>query len=296
MAKKNSQVPNGLPTYDELMWPVIVTLKEMGGAATTSDLIARAAEKLKLSEEALNYRREGKSRDEIFFRSDWTKWYLRKAGLVDYQDKLWVLQPQARKLTEEEEVQAIPAAVRKAFGKKGENTDPSTASEEEEPNVGVEEALFDGWRNELSDVLEKMDPTAFERLCMALLIKSGFEEVSVTQRSNDKGIDGKGILRLNLISFRVLFQAKRYKNSNSVQGPEIRNFQASLGGRADKGIFITTGRFTAGAVAEASRDGGAPVELINGEMLCELLKKYSIGVEIKMVESVSIDKNFFDQI
>lgn len=292
MAKKTKEeLPADMPSYDELMWPVIETLKEFGGAATTQDLLDRVSERMKLSEATRTFRKEGKSRDELLYRSDWTKWYLRKAGVVDYQDKLWSLLPKGRTISREQ-VKEIPALVKKmkSGAETEETVEPGTSAESQE------ETAADHWRSELLTVLQTMDFTAFERLCKAILIKSGFEKVLVTQASNDKGIDGKGILRLNLISFRVLFQCKRYKDS--VQGPEIRNFQAAMSGRADKGLFITTGRFSKGAEAEAGRDGAMPVELINGEMLCDILKKLEIGVETKLVqvESVTIDKSFFDKI
>lgn len=290
MGKRNSLVPKDLPTYDQLMWPVVLTLKELGGAVSTRDLITRVAEKLNLPEETVTFRREGKYRDEIVYRINWTKWYLKHAGVIDYQDKLWILEPKGRHLTEKQ-VSEIPSEIKKAKSKRAEEGYSKTVSEEESEMTDEGELALD-WRNELLAVLQNMEFASFERLCQQVLAKSGFEHVTVTQRTNDKGIDGKGILRLNLISFRVLFQAKRYKSS--IQGPEIRNFQAAVQGRADKGLFITTGRFTSGAVKEATRDGGTPIELIDGEALCELLKKLSIGVETKMVEAVSVDSKYFD--
>jgi len=227
----------------------------------------------------------------LLYRSDWTRWYLRKAGVVDYQDKLWSLLPKGRILTEDQ-VKEIPSQVKRmTSGAEVEESRYEPLSE-----MQSEETVTDSWRSELSSIVQTMDFTGFERLCMAILIKSGFEKVEVTQRSNDKGIDGRGVLRLNLISFRVLFQCKRYVGS--VQGPEIRNFQAAMAGRADKGLFITTGRFTSGAEKEATRDGAMPVELIDGEALCDLLKKLGLGVETKLVqvESVSIDNSYFDKI
>jgi restriction system protein len=203
-----------------------------------------------------------------------------------------VLEPKGRQLNKRQ-VNEIPALIKKTKGKRAEDS-LIKANSDYEPNKSSDDALVDDWRNELLGVLQNMDPIAFEHLCKRLLVENGFEQVSVTQRSNDRGIDGKGILRLNLISFKVLFQAKRYKSS--IQGPEIRNFQAAVQGRADKGLFITTGQFTSGAKEEADRDGGTPIELIDGEILCDLLKKHSIGVETKMVESVMVDKSFFDHI
>ena len=107
---------------------------------------------------------------------------------------------------------------------------------------------------------------AFERLSQRMLRQSGFTKVEVTGKSNDGGIDGVGVLRVNLISFQVLFQCKRWKGS--VGAPEVRDFRGAMQGRADKGLIITTGTFAdtmlpnpAGRVLRAMRgrrDGPAP--------------------------------------
>ncbi len=64
-----------------------------------------------------------------------------------------------------------------------------------------------------------------------------------------------------------------------------------MAGRADKGIFITTGNFTAEAKREASRDGAQPIELIDGERLIDLLQRLELG--LKPVTTYEIDESFF---
>lgn len=135
-----------------------------------------------------------------------------------------------------------------------------------------------------------LNPSAFERLAQRLLREAGFVKVEVTGRSGDGGIDGLGVLRLNLLSFQVLFQCKRY--SGSVGPSTIRDFRGAMVGRSDKGLFITTGTFTAEARREATRDGAPPIELIDGDHLCDLLKNLSIGVRTEMVERVTIDTSW----
>ena len=67
-------------------------------------------------------------------------------------------------------------------------------------------------------------------------------------------------------------------------------------GRADKGLFITTGTFTAQASDEATRDGATAIDLIDGNRLCELLKDNSLGVSTETIEVVNIDKSWFEAI
>lgn len=112
------------------------------------------------------------------------------------------------------------------------------------------------WNEQLLSVLLAMPPDAFERLCQRVLREAGFTKVEVTGRSGDGGIDGNGVLRVNLISFQVIFQCKRY--SGSVGSSVVRDFRGAMVGRADKGLIMTTGRFTADARKEAIRDGAPP--------------------------------------
>ncbi len=136
-----------------------------------------------------------------------------------------------------------------------------------------------------------MKPAAFERLCQRILKDSGFIKVDVTGRSGDGGIDGIGVLRLNLLSFHVFFQCKRWKGS--VGASTIRDFRGAMVGRADKGLVMTTGTFTVDARKEATRDGAPAIDLVDGETLCELLKSLKIGVSIRKVEHVLVEQDAF---
>jgi restriction system protein len=140
-------------------------------------------------------------------------------------------------------------------------------------------------------VLTGIKPDAFERLAQRVLRESGFVKVEVTGRSGDGGVDGVGVLRLALLSFQVYFQCKRYKGS--VSAGAIRDFRGAMIGRTDKGLFITTGTFTAEAKKEATRDGAPPIDLIDGDQLCELLKNLKLGVATKMVEEVAVAPEWF---
>ena len=121
-------------------------------------------------------------------------------------------------------------------------TDPTQIDERQtEPETAEEETV--SWRETLMATLLEMPPDAFERLCQRLLRESGFIQVEVTGRSGDGGIDGHGVVRLaGLLSFPVIFQCKRYRNT--ISSGVIRDFRGAMVGRADKGLIITTGSFT----------------------------------------------------
>jgi restriction system protein len=141
-----------------------------------------------------------------------------------------------------------------------------------------------------------IEPAAFERLAQRLLREGGFTRVVISGRPGDDGIDGMGVLRVNLISFQVLFQCKRWKGS--IGSEVIRNFRGAMQGRADKGLIITTGTFTAKAREEAARDGAPAIDLIDGEALCGLMKDLGLGVHVREVrtEEVTLDEEFFGAI
>jgi restriction system protein len=140
----------------------------------------------------------------------------------------------------------------------------------------------------------RLSPSGFERLAQRVLREAGFTNVTVTGRSGDGGIDGVGTYRLSLVSFPVYFQCKRYRGS--VPSRDVRDFRGALVGRGEKGLFITTGSFTREAQREANREGATPIELIDGPVLCDLLKEYRLGVSviIRTVEDVSVRGEFFD--
>ncbi len=153
-----------------------------------------------------------------------------------------------------------------------------------------------GWREELYRVLTKeVSADAFERLTQRLLRESGFVQVEVTGRTGDGGIDGKGIAKIHgFMSFHVIFQCKKYQGS--VSAGDIRDFRGAMVGRADKGLFITTGTFTPAAVKEATRDGAPPIDLVDGEQLAEKLKEFQLGIKTEMIEKVTLNKDWFDNL
>ena len=135
----------------------------------------------------------------------------------------------------------------------------------------------------------------FERLAQRILRESGFFQVEVTGKSGDGGIDGKGIFRVSgLLSFHVIFQCKRYRGS--VTPSQVRDFRGAMQGRADKGLVTTTGTFTREAIKEATRDGAPPIDLIDGETLCDKLKELCLGIATKVIESVEVKKEWFDNL
>ena len=282
-----------IPTFDELMNPMLAALRELGGSGSIDEIYEKVIAVESFSEEivSLVHDPEKSNLTEIEYRLAWARTYLKQFGHLENSKRgVWVLTQQGR-----ERPAIVPrevvAFVREEYQKNRKAKQP-VETPELLPEVD-ELPSEDTWIQELHRILTKeISPEQFERLSQRLLRESGFVQVEVTGRSGDGGIDGKGIARLHgFMSFHVIFQCKKYQGS--VGAGEIRDFRGAMVGRADKGLFITTGTFTPAAVKEATRDGAPPIDLVDGDQLAVKLKELSLGVRTELVESVTVDPEWF---
>jgi len=279
-------------TYDQLMLPLMKALVALGGSGSIDEIYEKVVELEKFDDETLAqlHNPEKSSQTQVAYRLAWARTYLKKAGYLENSARgVWALTDKARQSKEidSREIVSHVRSLDKKTSKVSEDpTDPATAIDE-----SPEETL--AWRERLHHILiEEMSPDAFERLTQRMLRESGFVHVEVTGRTGDGGIDGKGIARINgLMSFHICFQCKKYKGS--VGSPEIRDFRGATVGRADRGMFITTGSFTKSAIEEANRDGAAPIDLVDGDQLADKLKELALGVKTELVEKVTVDPEWF---
>ena len=282
-------IENQLPTYEDLLWPTLKALEDRGGSASIQELSEHVARELALSNDILDVLHKDGPNSEVDYRAAWARTHLKFVGAVDNTSRgVWTITEVGREIRTEKELREL---IRKNRAKRNqERRARSIASEADDEDATEEQS----WENALLDIVRRIEPDAFERLCQRILRESGFTKVEVTGRSGDGGIDGAGVLRVNLISFHVRFQCKRY--TGSVGAPEIRNFRGAMVGRADKGLFITTGRFTAEAEREAVRDGAPAIDLISGADLCNLLRNLGLGVNTETVEVVKPRPEFFESL
>ena len=281
------------PKYEAFFNPVLQALHALGGSASIPELVEKVTEIMDLPQEVVDLAHKDGRSTVVEYRLAWARSYLKKVGLLENSERgVWSLTPAGQKTT-----RVNPKAVQQNVRKMVEAARVKREATNEEELVESDDTAAEAttWRTKLMDVLRSMPPDAFERLCQRLLRESGFIQVEVTGKSGDGGIDGHGIVRLaGLLSFPVIFQAKRY--SGSVGAAEIRNLRGAMVGRAEMGLFITTGAFTASARAEATRDGAPPIDLVDGDDLALKLKELQLGVATTLVESVSVDEAWFQQI
>ncbi|WP_278394459.1 restriction endonuclease [Acinetobacter venetianus] len=294
MARK--RMSNQVPSFDELIIPTVKALVELGGSGSNEEINTKVYELHNISDEIINIPHgENGTVSEVDYRLAWSKTYLKKFGLLENSSRgIWSLINTAVDISTLDSFEIVKY-VREQDKNNKQNKKLSKSSEDLIQETKNEVDYSEEWKEQLLNILYNISAAAFERLAQRILRESGFSQVEVTGKVGDGGIDGKGIVRVSgLLSFHVIFQCKRYKGS--VSPSQIRDFRGAMQGRADKGLFITTGNFTRDALKEATRDGAPPIDLIDGELLCEKLKELKLGITTQLIEQVEIKTEWFDKL
>ncbi|MFO0773099.1 MAG: restriction endonuclease [Nitrospiraceae bacterium] len=272
--------------------PLLDALRGLGGSGAPEEVVEKIADDLNLPDEVQNellLSGESRYRNHVA----WARFYLVREGLLDSSRRgVWSLTERGRtaRLTPEQ-ARGIFLKWVKIFQEQ-RRAKVSKADPVEEAVAGGTGSASTDYRNAVLNILLRLPPAGFERLCQRLLREAGFTQVVVTGSTGDGGLDGYGTLSVNLlVSFKVLFQCKRY--SKAVAPTHVRDFRGAMAGRADKGIILTTGTFTAEARREAARDGVPPIELIDGEKLIDMLEQLELG--LRPVKTYEVDHAFFTE-
>lgn len=241
-------------------------------------------------------------------RVAWARTYLDKAGLIEtpIRGKYRITEEGRKALNSGETIDL-------AYLEKSENfrefhgaassSFPTSTSEEETSPMEVLDSAFQQVNTSLASQLMtevmKLTPTEFEKLVVKLLLRMGYgsgidEAGRVTPRSNDEGIDG--IIKEDQLGFsNIYIQAKQWATDQTVGKPEIQKFVGALQGQqAQKGLFITTAKFSSGALQYANNLLGAKVVLVDGNTLTKLMIKHNVGVSVEHIYEVKrLDSDFF---
>lgn len=297
-----------IPPYRDMLYVTLRVMLSLGGSASINELDPAVVTAAGWTERQQQVLHGDGPKTEIEYRLAWARTYLKLMGLVTNSSRgVWAVTELGRATGEGDidvlwrEATAARQAKRRTQVPAGADgpvpspsgVDDASADPNEDPTAGSAPA---DWKDALLETLLALAPDAFERLAQRLLREAGFLRATVTGRSGDGGIDGLGVYQISLLSFPVFFQCKRYRDS--VGAGAVRDFRGAMAGRGDKGLLITTGTFTSAARAEASRDGAPPIDLIDGEALCDLLKKYDLGVTTttRQVEDVVIEPAFWSSL
>lgn len=281
------------------MGPCLDALRKLGGSGTPQEVSGTIADEFNLPDE----KREELTASGIpRFHNQvcWARQYLVWEGYIESSKRgIWKLSlTGAKKHITDEEARKLFLKWVDIYSKKRKAKQQLGTPTPEPPEI---EEVFDettqrssNYKEELISFLRSLSPRGFEELCLLLLRENGIENLKLTKQGRDGGIDGIGTLRINpVVSFKVLFQCKRYNNKNSIKREQIGDFRNAMMGRAEKGIFITTGYFSADSEREATREGATQIELVDCDKLLEMFEKSELG--LKPITTYEIDRQFFEK-
>ena len=296
--KNMTKKKNGKTEFVKWFGPVLDALRELGGSAKPREITKWIGEHLNLPDELLSERYEKSGVLKFPNQIAWARQYLIWEELLESSKHgVWILTKKGwdSKLNEKQAYDIFLKWV-KIFQdlrqKKGINTVETEVEkviqiqEEKEPENSEGEI-------KLIEILQKVSATGFEHLCGRLLREYDFENIEITKRSHDGGIDGYATLKINpFVSLSVFFQCKCYKGS--VPTEKVHAFIGVMESNkrsVEKGLLITTGTF-AKAAYEIEK-ANVMLELIDGEKLVEMFEKVELGVKPKTIYEP--DLSFFEQ-
>lgn len=298
-----------IPTYDELMYPVLKVLSD--NIERSGDEISNIiADELKLSEEERNRIYPNNPKKIFKDRVAWARTYLKKAGLI------FSPQRATSKITEEglKVIKKAPTKLDLKYLEKFEsyrqfrhiglsnkkittqNEDYTYVEKTQTPDEildSVQNSYTENLQSELLSKLKQIDPVKFEQIVLQLMEKMNYGVGSLTKMSHDGGVDG--IIDEDELGLeKIYLQAKRYSD-NKVNEKEMQNFAGALGcSPVRKGVFITTSFFDERAKKKAASVQGKIIRLVDGEELTKLMIRHNLGVQVKTkIEIKKIDEDFF---
>lgn len=285
------------PDFIKFFQPVLNALNELGSSARPKEVYSWIVENTNIDQaelEQINKNGRSKFENKVAF----ARFYLAKAGLIDTKQRgIWILTETGKKakLSQEDAIQ-IFKFVQDKFSK-SERTELRSAEEagaplEENTSAPDERAYInqDEIQGRLVELLRGMSDKGFEEFCARLLRHLGFEDVKVTGQRGDRGVDGEANLPINrFVRTKIMFQCKKYQKS--VTPDQIRDFRGAIQGRAERGIFLTTGVFTNSAREEAVRENATAIEIVDIDDLIKILIEERLGVE--EAKALTIDEALF---
>lgn len=292
-----------LPKYNELYVPFLTALID-GNVHALKEIKRSIADTLCLSAEELSERLPSGKQFIFDNRMGWARTYLKKAGLIKAPQRgYFSITDQGRQLLQSG-VQITNALLAERFPTfaefvghvEGEEMQVSAEADAEETPQETFDRVYDTINGQLADELltEIMAQSAvfFENLVVDLMKAMNYGDGFVTKSSGDDGIDG--IIHEDKLGFNLIYiQAKRWSAEKTIGKPEIQKFAGAMMGppKIEKGLFITTARFSPGAKAYADAQH---IILVDGRRLTELMIEYGLGVSLqKTYEIKRIDSDYF---
>lgn len=288
-----------LPKFQETFNPILDILSD-GKVIHYREMLNKVIEKYysNLPQELLD--QKTKSGDILIQnRIAWGKSYLKKGGFIHFPERGMVqITDKGKKQNSELKLSDIEGDSNFLDFYNDEktkgvnvNSDIKSSTPEDLIDTGFSEIEIQV-KHDLLEKLKSIDPYYFEKVILILLNKMGYGDFIETAKSGDGGIDG--IINEDKLGLdKIYIQAKRYGESK-VREKEIRNFIGAMSGDTNKGVFVTTSEFDAGAIKKAN-DAHHAIILVDGRKLVNLMHQYNVGVQIKTIYEIKeLDNDFFE--
>ena len=290
-----------LPKYNELYQPVLSILSD-GKVWPIRKVWEKAGELLRISPEEMAMTLPSGGMGVFVNRIGWARTYLKKAGLIDSPKRGFVQITEEGRKALEEGVEITNSYLMRypSFAEFQNRTVPQDKPEEvQEVSETPQETLDRVYKTINSELAEELlseimrqSPGFFETLVVDLMKAMGYGDGFVTKASGDDGIDG--IIHEDKLGFNLIYiQAKRWNPSVSIGKPEIQKFAGAMMGppKIEKGLFITTARFSQGARAYGETQH---IILVDGQKLTELMIEYGLGVTTQKTYLIKrVDSDYF---
>jgi restriction system protein len=305
-----------VPDYQSLMLPLLQFAARKGTEISTSEAVEALAKELGLTEDDLREMLPSGVQPTFVNRVGWAATYMKKAGLLETTRRgFYQITDRGRDLLEKQpktinvELLRQYPEFREFEGPKDTRSSNKASKQKALSETSAAtpleqlEAAYESLRDKLADELlaklKKVSPAFFEKVVVELLVKMGYggsraDAGKAIGRSGDGGIDG--IIKEDKLGLDVVYiQAKRW-DSNPVGRPDVMQFVGALQAqRANKGIFITTSRFTEDASSYVSQIG-SKIVLIDGEQLTNLMIEHDVGVStVSLYPVKKIDSDYFEE-
>jgi restriction system protein len=305
-----------VPDYQSVMLPLLRFAGEKNDETSTGEAAEVLAKEFRLTDEDLKEMLPSGIQSTFVNRVGWASTYMKKAGLLEATRRgYYRITPRGQELLKKQP-KAINVKLLKQYpeflefqqlkGTRSGDRESSSRATLDVTTATPSEALetaYENLRDELADELlarlRKLSPSFFERVVVELLVKMGYggsraDAGKAIGKTGDGGIDG--IIKEDKLGLDVVYiQAKRWEN-NPVGRPDVMQFAGALQAqKANKGIFITTSRFTDDARSYVSQIG-SKIVLIDGEQLTSLMIEHDVGVStVSMYPVKKIDTDYFDE-
>ena len=295
-----------LPKYNELYNPFLEVLQD-GQTYTLKEVRDRIAKNLNLSSEDLAEQLSNQRQSLYANRIAWANTYLKKAGMVEAPRRgLCHITPAGQQLLSRgcivtNNLLKSESAAFAAFISSSPTSEPVVASAtvalpaEKTPLEMIDDlygTLNSQLADDLLDEIMQQSPAFFEQLVVDLMVAMNYGDGFVTKYSGDDGIDG--IIHEDKLGFNLIYiQAKRWQTNITIGKPELQKFAGAMMGppRIEKGLFITTAKFSQGAKDFANAQH---IILVDGQKLTELMVEYDLGVSTQKVYKIKrIDSDYF---